>query len=46
MLGGLKALVCIAEEIFDVVDDSDVEGAARAASDLFAELEVFLRYLK
>jgi len=39
-------LVGIGEEIFDVVDDGDVERAARAASDLFAEFEVFLRDLE
>ncbi|KAF5951182.1 hypothetical protein HYC85_009126 [Camellia sinensis] len=31
----------IGDEIFDVVDDGDVERTARASSDLFADLEVF-----
>ena len=33
-------------EIFDVVDDGDVEGAARAASDFLAELQIVLGDLK
>jgi len=39
-------LVGIGEEIFDVVDDGDVERAARASSDLFTELKVFHRDLE
>ncbi|GMH02727.1 hypothetical protein Nepgr_004566 [Nepenthes gracilis] len=33
-------------EVLDVVDDGDVERAARAASDLLSEAEVLFRYLK
>lgn len=35
-------MIGIMEKIFEVVDDGDVEGAARATSDLLAEFEVFL----
>lgn len=51
LLGRLEALVSsiligIGEEIFEVVDDGDVERAARASSDFFAEHKVFLRDLE
>lgn len=36
----------IAEKIIEVVDDGDVERAARAPSDLFAEFELVLCDLK
>jgi hypothetical protein len=38
----LVSLIGVSEKIFEVVDDGDVEGAARAASDLLAEAEVVL----
>ena len=47
LVGRFEALVLailrgVVKEIFDVVDDGDVEGAARASSDLLAQLEVLL----
>lgn len=38
----LFSLIGVSQKVFEVVDDGDVEGAARAASDLFAEAEVVL----
>lgn len=41
LIGGVKGVICW-EEIFDVVDDGDVERTAWAASDFLSEFEVFL----
>ncbi len=38
----LVSLIRVSEKVFEVVVEGDVEGAAMAASDLFAEAELVL----
>ncbi|XAR59761.1 hypothetical protein NMG60_11015718 [Bertholletia excelsa] len=42
----LRFLVRVTDEILDVVDNSYVEGTARASSDLLSEFELFFRDLE